>query len=481
MGAEGSTFRGEAVNLLGTDLAVEVAGRYKGAMSIQSSDTTSNKPAAPQSAEIAPVSSQNARVSCPQRHQREWMEYCLDETLPQNDIARSVWNYVQMLDLSPLYAAIRVTKDEAGRSAIAPEILMAVWLMATIDGIGSARQLDRACRKDSRYRWICGGVSVNYHTLSDFRSEQAEFLEKVIVDSVAALMHQGIVPLETVAQDGMRVRASTGKSSFRRKPTLEELQRQADEHLKRLKAENEDESRPEADARRSAAQERAARERKERIEEALRQHQELAEKREKRKKGDGETTRVSTTDPDARNMKMANGGFDPAFNVQFSTDANSQVIVGVDVTTEGTDGSEMPPMLDKLNDKYGKRPSKCLVDSAFATKESVTEVEQKGTEVIGGIPRAGQLQKNGHDPHTPQRCDTPEYVRFRERMAQPESQQLFKQRPKVAEFPNAVCRNQGLRQFLVRGLRKVKAVALWHALAFNFRRMLNPGAWPIPT
>ncbi|MEY3172646.1 MAG: hypothetical protein RLZZ436_559 [Planctomycetota bacterium] len=145
------------------------------------------------------MSIRNAGVSRPQRQQREWMEYCLDETLPQHDIVRSVWDYVQMLDLSPLYAAIQVTKDEAGRTAIAPEVLMALWLMATNDGIGSARQLDRLCRKDSRYRWIYGGVSVNYHTLSDFRSERAEFLETVLVDSVVVLMHQGIVPLETVA------------------------------------------------------------------------------------------------------------------------------------------------------------------------------------------------------------------------------------------------------------------------------------------
>jgi hypothetical protein len=275
----------------------------------------------------------------------------------------------------------------------------------------------------------------------------------------------------------MRVRASAGKSSFRRKPTLEELQQQADAHLKRLRSDNEDESRHEADARRKAAQERASREQKERIEEALRQHEKLAEKRERRKKGDGETTRVSTTDPDARTMKMANGGFDPAFNVQFCSDADTQMIVGVDVTNEGTDAEQMPPMLDQLELHYGKRPKNCLVDSAFATKDSVTIAEKKGTAVVGGIPRGGELKQKNIDPHSPQRRDTPEYIRFRERMRQPEYQELFKQRPRVAEFPNAVCRNQGLRQFLVRGLQKVKAVALWHAIAFNFRRMLQRNTW----
>lgn len=410
----------------------------------------------------------------------EWRDFCLDDLLPLDDVARTVWQFVRSLDLTDLYARIQVSDHQAGRAATAPEVLVSLWLMATLDSIGSARELDRRCVRDSRYRWICGEVSVNYHTLSDFRGQHAQFLEKVLVDSVAALIHQGLVPLETVAQDGMRVRASAGRSSFRREPTLEELQQKAEEHLKRLQADNEDDSRPKSDARCKAAQERAARERKERLDEALKQRQELAEKREKRKKGDGPETRVSTTDPDARNMKMANGGFDPAFNVQFSTDLETQIIVGVDVTNEGSDSGQMPPMLDKLEEDYGKRPTKCLVDSAYATKESVTEVERAGTIVIGGLPRLSQLEKNGGDPHSEQRGDTPEYVQFRARMAQDEFKDLFKKRPQTAEFPNAVCRNQGLRQFLVRGLEKVKAVALWHAIAFNFRRMMNLQVWPIP-
>ena len=422
----------------------------------------------------------DVRVCRPQRRQREWRDYCLDETLPDDDIARTVWEYVSSLNLSDFYQRIRVCQDQAGRPAIAPEVLMALWLMATLDGIGSARRLDRMCERDARYRWICGGVSVNYHTLSDFRSLQGEFLEQVLVDSVAVLIQQGLVPLETVAQDGMRVRASAGKSSFRRRPTLAELQQQAQEHLQRLRDEHEHEARPEADARRTAAAERAARERKERLDEALRQHEELARKREQRHKGDGAATRVSTTDPEARTMKMANGGFDPAYNVQFSSDAETQLIVGVDVTNEGTDATLMPPMLDQLESAYGKRPDRCLVDSAFATKESVTAVERQGTTVVGGIPRAGELKQKGIDPHAPQRGDSPEYIQFRQRMSQPEYQQLFRERPRVAEFPNAVCRNQGLRQFLVRGLAKVKAVALWHALAFNFRRLQQLTAPPLP-
>ena len=416
------------------------------------------------------------RVSLPERFQREWRDFCLDEALAKDHLARTVWAYVESLDLKPLYQDIKASTHRAGRTPIAPEILLALWLLATLESIGSAREIDRRCERDMPYMWICGGVSVNYHTISDFRTQHADFLESLLVDSVATLIDQGLVPLETVAQDGMRVRANAGSSSFRRQATLEELQQVATEHLERLQKENEDESaRQEADARKQAAQQRAARERKERIDEAVKQCEELAEQREKRKKGDGEKTRSSTTDPDARRMKMANGGFDPAFNVQFATDGDARIIVGVDVTNEGTDGNQMAPMVDQLEENYGKRPDEILVDSAFATKAAVTEVESKDTKVVGSIPRASQLEKSGKDPHSPQRGDSDEYQQFRSRMSEDEYQNLYKLRPSIAEFPNAVCRNHGLRQFLVRGLDKVKAVALWHALAFNFRRMLNLG------
>jgi transposase len=415
-----------------------------------------------------------ARVNRPHRSQVEMQFFSLDQLLPADHRARVVWAFVRSLNLEPLYEEIQVTDNRAGRSAIAPEILVALWLQATLDGIGAARELDRRCQTDLPYLWILGGITVNYHTLSDFRVDHGEFLERLLVDSVAALIDRGLVSLKTIAQDGMRVRASAGSSSFRRKPSLEKLQQQAKEHVDRLKKEAEsDTARQAGDARRRAAAERAARERQARIEEALRQHEKLSEQREKRTKGDGEKTRVSTTDPDARKMKMANGGYDPAYNVQFVSDGDARVIVSVDVTNAGTDGGELAPTHEKICTTYGETPEKELVDGGFATKDGVTAVELAGTEVVSTVPRSEQLGKHGKDPHARQKGDTDEYASFRARMAKPEYQELYRWRPSIAEFPNADCRNRNLRQFRVRGLVKVKAVALWHALAFNFLRMLN--------
>lgn len=420
--------------------------------------------------------SETARVAWPHRSQVEMQLFSLDEMLPADHRARIVWDYVRSLDLEPFYSMIEVDDSTPGRPAIAPEILVSLWLLATLDGIGSARELARRCQTDIPYLWLLGTVTINYHTLSDFRVQHGPLLERLLVETVTVLIDGGLVPLEAIAQDGMRVRASAGSSSFRRRPTLERLRQEAQQHVDRLKQEAESEiERQAGDVRRKGAVERAARERQQRLDEALRQHEKLSQQREHRKKGDGETTRVSTTDPDARKMKMANGGYDPAFNVQFATDAEARVIVAVDVTNAGTDGGELPPMLEQVRTHYGKTPQKALVDSAYATKEGVTTAEAAGTQVVSTLPRSDQLARHGKDPHARQKGDTEEYARFRARMAEDDSKELYKLRPSIAEFPNADCRNRNLRQFRVRGLVKVKAVALWHALAFNLTRLINLG------
>jgi transposase len=406
--------------------------------------------------------------------------HSLDQLLPRDHRARIVWRFVEGLDLEPFYGEIRVSDAQAGRTAIAPEVLLSLWLLATLDGISSGRELDRRTETDLPYLWICGGVQVNYHTLCDFRVQHGEKLDQILTETVAALIHQDLVQLEEIGQDGMRVRASAGSSSFRRRPTLEQLHQEAKRLVEEQKQRRESQGpeRAEHDARRQAARERAAREREERIGAALREREELARQREQRKSGAGDQTRVSTTDPQARTMKMGDGGFRPAHNVQFATAGEARVIVAVDITNEGTDGNQLGPMLEQVKARYGKAPRTVLVDSAFATRSSVEQAEANGTQVLSSIPRASQIAGNGKDPHARNHRDSDHYAAFRARMAEPEHRERYKQRPSIAEFPNADCRNRGLRQFLVRGLEKGKAVALWHALAFNLLRMINLKAIP---
>ena len=400
----------------------------------------------------------------------------LDQFLPSDHRSRVVWAYVDSLDLGPLYAKIRAVEGEVVRDAVDPKILMALWMFATIEGISSARQLDRLCKRDLAYMWICGGVGVNYHLLSDFRTDHGDFLDQLLTDTVATLMHQGLVTLEVVGQDGMRVRANAGSSSFRRQKTLEKCYKEAREQVRKIREESENEAnRQTSDACREAARERAATEREARVEKALEELAELQQQKEKRKKGSGAQTRCSTTDPEARNMKMGDGGFRPAYNVQFATDGKSRVIVGVDVTNSGSDRGQMSSMHEEVSDRYGKTPEKYLVDCGFATKDDITAVEQRGSEVHAPVHGEERMRKKRTDPYARQRTDTDEMFKFRQRMETDEAKELYKQRPSIAEFPNAECRNRGLHQFRVRGLEKVRTVSLWYAITFNLMRMINLG------
>ncbi len=377
----------------------------------------------------------------------------LDSLLPEDHRARLVWEYVQGLDLGALYEPIRAVEGTAGRNAIDPRILLALWLYATLDGVGSARQLARLCEDHVAYRWICGGVSVNYHTLSDFRTAHPVFLEELLTQSVATLMHEGLVTLQRVAQDGMRVRASAGAASFRRRATLEECQTQARQQVETLRQELEAD--PAACTRRQqAARQRAARERSERVARALGELAEVEAKKQGQKK---EKARASTTDPEARVMKMGDGGFRPAHNVQFATDTASQVITGVDVVNAGSDTGQMPPMIEQHQQRYGKTPEETLVDGGFAKQEDIEEVSspEVGTTVYAPVQKP---RKEGRDPYQPLPGDSVTIAAWRQRMGTPEAKEIYKERAATAECVNAISRNRGLRQFLVRGLQKVRAV-----------------------
>lgn len=419
------------------------------------------------------------RVKRPERHQMEWRPVALDQCLPSDHRVRVVWAYVDSLDLPALYSQIRAVEGSAGRDAVDPKILLALWMFATIEGISSARQLARLCERDLAYLWICGGVGVNYHLLSDFRVGQGAFLDQLLTNTIATLMHQGLVTLEVVAQDGMRVRAHAGSSSFRRQKTLEQYQEEAREQVQKLREEREQEAdQTTSNARREAARQRAARERQERIEKALEELDKLQTQQAKRNKpapeeDSSKAARSSTTDPEARKMKMADGGYRPAYNVQFATDGQTRMIVGVEVTNSGSDRGQMPPMHQEVSQDYGKTPDSYLVDCGFATKEDITTIEQRGSQTLAPIHGEAAMRKRGADPFERKQGDTDEMLTFRQRMATEPAKQLYKQRPSIAEFANAECRNRGLSQFRVRGLAKVKAVALWHAITFNFMRMIH--------
>ena len=390
----------------------------------------------------------------------------LDALIPQDHPARIVWDYVEGLDLAPLYDRIKAVERGPGRTPIDPKILMALWLYATVEAVGSARRLDELCREHAAFQWVAGDVSTNYHTLADFRTHHVELLDGLLTQSVAALIAEDLVDLNRVAQDGMRVRASAGAASFRRRPTLEEALVEAEAQIEALRSEVEED--PTAgDRRERAARERAARERAARIKRAL---ERLPELEAKKKPAEVDRARCSTTDPEATVMKMADGGFRPAYNVQFATAVHGQAIVGVDVIASGSDAGQMAPMVEQVRERCGVTPAEVLVDGGFAQHDQIDAVSGPGVgcTVYAPVPKPKDPKV---DRHAPKPGDSDAVAAWRARMATDQAKVIYKDRAATAECVNALARGRGLVRFLVRGLAKVRAVALWHAVAHNVMRM----------
>jgi transposase len=401
------------------------------------------------------------RLRQPDR-QRVIPAMALEDLLETDHQARVVWEFCLGLDLEPLYEAIRSRQGGPGRAAIDPRLCVALWLYATLEGVGSARALAWLCENHHAFRWLCGGASVNHHTLADSRVDHVDLLDRLLTHSVAVLREQGLVDLNRVAHDGMRVRASAGAASFHRRPTLEECLREAEDQVARLKEEMEDD--PAAPSRRhAAARERAARERAERLRRAL---ERLPELEAKKKPGEKDRARASSTDPEATVMKMADGGYRPAYNIEFGVATAGLAIAAVEVTTVGSDAGQITPLDDQIHDRHGAYPKEALVDGGFVNLEDIERAQAppRGTRVYAPVP---EPKDPGRDRHTPLPDDSEPVREWRQRMGTEPAKVIYRERASTVECVNAQARNRGLIRLLVRGLRKVKAVALWFAIAHN--------------
>jgi transposase len=408
------------------------------------------------------------RLERSERLQKKWDEGCLDDLLGPEHPARQVWDYVEELDLSGLYKEVQTTVRSSGRPAIDPALLLALWLYGTVDGVGSARLLDRLCERDAPYRWLCGGVGVNYHTLSDFRTKVGPFLDDLLSRSVAGLIEAGLIDAGTVAVDGIRIWASAGKQSFKRVSRLASLHEAALAAVKQLRTEVEEDP-GSGERRRQARRLAVAEDRRRRLEAARaaaaeieqRRQKEAAEQRRKKKQND-KPVRGSTSDPQARIMKMADGSFKPAYNAQIKTAVSGAYIIGVSVTDCGSDRGLLKPALDEVEQRYGIKPKQMLADGGYDSRADIEHLHDRKIELFCPLP-----SNTKGDPARPRRGDRPGTIAWRRRMASPLGQATYKRRLPV-ERPHAHMRNHGLRQMLVRGIEKVKAVVLMHAIAFNF-------------
>ena len=430
---------------------------------------------------VPPMGTRAQRIARAVREQVELVPQSLDERVADDHPARAIWAVLERLDLRAFYARIRAAVDGPGRPASDPRVLLGLWLLATVEGIGSARRLARLSEEHDAYRWLRGGVPVNYHLLSDFRVAHREELDELLTQTIALLLSEDLVTLERVAQDGVRVRAAAGAGSFRRRATLERCRAAAREQVERLAAERDapEAHDPTVTRRQQAARERAARERLDRVERALAALPALEARKEQRrrqvkpdKRGRITEARVSTTDPDARVMKQGDGGFRPALNVQVATDGDGRAILGVQVSQQGSDGGLAAPLEAQVAERTGRHPDAYLVDGGLAARDDITILAERHVTVYAPVeaPRTPTGSRTAYDPRPD---DSPAVAAWRRRMGTPEGQATYRQRGAIAEWTNAQLRvRHGLQRFTVRGIDRVTSVVLLLAVTHNLLRYL---------
>ncbi|HET9814988.1 MAG TPA: IS1182 family transposase [Xanthobacteraceae bacterium] len=417
-----------------------------------------------------------ARYIRADRAQARWDLIDLEALLPGDHRARIVWSFVESLDLSPLYDAIGSREGAAGRPPADPAVLLALWLYATIEGVGSARELDRLAERDVAYRWLAGGVPLNYHGLSDFRVEHMAVLDRLLTESVMALIDEGLVSLAEIAVDGTKVRASAGKGSFKKASKVAAVEAAVEARIAALKAELE--STPDASSRRKqAARERAAREVKERAAKAraaldrMRAEKENRQKTHAKDEAKKAEPKASLTDPQARQMRFADGAVRPGYNAQIAAAPRHGIIVSIEMTDRRNDAGLAAPMVDDMVRRYGQVPQTLLVDTNYATCEDIAALAEHpagAVTVFAPPPR----ERDDVKPSTlarraKERAREPASVQeWRGRMASESGQEVYRAR-KLIERINADRKNHGFGLLYVRGLLKAKAVALLHALANN--------------
>ena len=409
------------------------------------------------------------------RAQLGWDRVDLESQLASDHRARVVWAFVERLDLSALYERIRAREGEPGRPPPDPRIFLALWLYATLEGVGSARHLARLCESDTAYRWLRGGVAMNYHDLSDFRVGHGDVLDRLLTDSLMALLVEGIVKLEEVAVDGTKVRAWAGRGSFRGAKKLARLERWARERVDQLRGSASDAGASEG--RRQASQQRGAEEVARRAAEAsrtlekLRAEQAKRAKTHKKEEEDKTEVKASLSDPEARMMRFSDGAVRAAYNIQLGVTPDTGLIVAAATTDRRNDTGLAVPVLEQIKDRLKILPRRLLADTHYATKDDIVDLPGQGVTVYMPVPAdKPDAQPESRRKRDQQRSREPEPVKaWRARMDQDESKAIYRRRGRI-ETVNAILKGRGLGIMRVRSIAKVTAVVLMQALAHNLWR-----------
>jgi transposase len=324
----------------------------------------------------------------------------VDELVSVDHKVRAIWDLTKQLDLSGLYSKIKSQEGKAGSPAWDPQLLLSVWLYAYSEQVTSAREIARLMEYEPGLMWLSGLGEVNYHKLSEFRSQHPEELKQWMGELLGSLSKEGIVKLECVAHDSTKIQAQAGSDTFRRETSLEQHIAQARQMVEEL--DQQPEIGPVDSPRRIAARERAARERSERMKLAAEELEKIrAGKASAKERGEA---RVSVTEPEARIMKHGHdSGMAPSYNVQISVDSEQKVIVGMHLTQCSSDSGSLPPAMEKVKEMMGKYPQQVVADGGFTNEASIRKMSAGPMEFYGSLAapearQAASMKAAGIDP-----------------------------------------------------------------------------------
>jgi len=446
---------------------------------------------------------------------------------------RAIWEMLGQVELGGFEQGIQAVEGRAGQARLSPRLLASLWVYAYSEGISSARELSRMTEYEPGCQWLTGMATVNHHTLSDFRVGFKDGLDGLFIQILGLLSADGLIELKQVMQDGTKIKANAGKDTFRREERLREHLRLAEKQIQEM-------GDPRSDAisqRVFRAQERALKEKKEKLELALRELKKVRQSKSEKEKIEA---RVSTSDPEARIMKNGDGGDAPGYNVQISTDAAHGIIVDMEVVQGASDWDQLIPAVDRIEKTCGT-VNQVIADAGYTSRENIEAMVERQVDLIGPVPdksacpqrydergigeqfhteafrydeeanhyvcpegkilrlttkerHAGRIKfKYQARPSDCQSCrfrdqccpksrsrrmtrsqDSETVKSFIAKMNTEEAKQIYRKRSQVAEFVNAWIKEKlGLRQFKLRGLMKVRTECLWAGLTYNIQQWIR--------
>jgi transposase len=444
--------------------------------------------------------SPKVRVREPRREGQQIVVKISEDSLPLEHPARLLWEVLGLLDLSAFVAQAKAVQGGPGGSLKSRRMLLTLWAYALTQRIVSAREIERKLRNnDHAFRWIAGDQHVSHTLLSEFLVDHLEAMQALFTNVLGALQSQGLLflPGHRTAQDGTRVGANAGKASFRTRAGLESVREQAELHLKAVLArldapssgateqpeadddddgeqdqqpgarlpEGDDHGDPPLTEAQQQARERGAMDVLDRVKKATKVVQELQEKRSdcRNKKRQSTEPKASTTDPEARIMKVSNGGFEPAYNVQLAAMGSPMggpiTIIGVQVTSLGSDKHSILPMCEQVEQRTGHKLDEVLVDGEHLTQEELLAAIAQGRTVIAPVPERWDLSEEPQNPTI---------AAWMAEMKTDAMRRAYRTRKALVEHANAILKDRfGLRKAPVRGTRGVLCVFLLAAVVLN--------------